>query len=68
MNFHSDEHYRKELWKCDSCQSAIDTQSHVLWCRAYVKLRENKDLNNDQDIDQYLQEVLEIRSNLNINK
>ena len=68
MNFPSDEHYRKKLWKCDSCQSAIDTQSYVLWCRAYVKLRENKDLNNDQDIAQYLQEVLEIRSNLNINK
>ena len=68
MNFSSDEKYRKELWQCDSCQSAIDTQSHVMWCSAYTELREDKNFNNDKDIAKYIQEVLKIRSNLNIIK
>ena len=68
MNFSNDKNYRKELWKCDSCQSAIDTQSHVLWCSAHSKIRENKSLTSDNDLAKYLQDVLEIRSKLNIEK
>ena len=68
MNFSNDPKYIKELWLCDSCQTSISTQSHVLWCPAYAPLRENKSLNNDKDFASYLQSVLEIRANLNIDK
>ena len=68
MNFPNDINYRKELWMCSSCQSAIDTQSHVIWCSAYSKLRENRTLTSDKDLAKYLQEVLKIRSDLDILK
>ena len=50
-----------KLWMCDSCQSEVDTQTHVLYCPAYKKLREDKDLNSDQDLVKYLAQVLKIR-------
>ena len=68
MNFSNDLKYQKELWMCNSCQSSIDTQSHVMWCHAYAQLRENKSMDNDKDIAKYLQEVLKIRSKLDIAK
>ena len=37
-----------ENWMCDSCETAIDNQSHVIWCPAYLKLRE--DLSFDVDL------------------
>ena len=68
MNYSNDPTYRKELWQCNSCQTNIDTQSHILWCPAYAKLRENKDINNNKDLSNYLLEVLKIRTNLNLTK
>ena len=68
MNYPSDVKYMKEMWRCDSCQSAIDTQSHVMWCSAYTELRKNKDLSNDRDIAKYIQQVLNIRSKVDIVK
>ena len=60
-NYPNEPKYRKELWKCISCQSNIDTQSHILWCHAYKDLRKDKDINSDKDLATYIQEVLEIR-------
>ena len=57
-NFKNDPQYRKELWKCSSCKSNIDTQSHLLWCESYKELREGKDLNSDKDLVTYIIEVL----------
>ena len=71
MNFSSDPNYSKELWKCDSCQSCVDTQSHVLWCAAtaaYATIREGRNLDDDKDLAHYLQEVLKIRTELSIFK
>ena len=68
MNFSNDPIYRKELWQCNSCCSNIDTMSHVLWCPAYANLRENRDIDSNKDLANYLLEVLKIRSNLNILK
>ena len=67
-NFKNDPKYLHDLWKCTSCQSSIDTQSHILWCESYKKLREEKDLSSNKDLAQYIQEVLRIRSELNIMK
>ena len=60
-NFRHDQVYTAELWKCDSCKTNIDTQSHMLWCEAYKELRTDKDLQSDRDLTKYIQEVLEIR-------
>ena len=66
-NFTNDPKYRKDLWKCISCKTNIDTQSHVLWCDAYKNLRQGKDINNDKDLATYIMEVFEIRRKLEKN-
>ena len=68
MNFLNTPQYRAEMWRCDSCQTCIDSQSHVLYCPAYQQLREGKSLTSDQDIVTYFKEVLEIRLKLDIDK
>ena len=67
MNFSSSTLYT-DLWQCDSCRNMIDTQSHVLWCENYSGLREGKDLEKDEDLCAYLQEVFKIRHQLEILK
>ena len=50
MNFLNDPKYKSEMWRCDSCATCIDSQSHILYCPAYKMLREGKSLTSDQDI------------------
>ena len=68
FNFKNDPQYRQDLWKCSSCRTNIDTQSHILWCDSYKKLREGKDLNSNKDLANYIIEVLKIREKLNVTK
>ena len=68
LNFSSDPKNSADLWKCDSCTSFIDSQSHILWCPAYSKLRQGKTLENDKDVIGYFQKVLQIRSKLKLRK
>ena len=58
----------ENLWKCTSCQSAIESQDHVLFCPAYAQLREGKSLDSDKDLSDYLMKVLIIREKLKISK
>ena len=67
-NYRNDRAYTRDLWKCDSCRTMIDTQSHVLWCHSYKNLRMDKDLENDKDLVNYIQDVLKIRSKMNQTK
>ena len=60
--------YTEDLWRCDSCCSAIETQSHVLFCPAYAELREGKNLASNIDITDYFKKVLKIREELNLLK
>ena len=60
--------YKNEDMLCDSCESKIDLNTHVLHCPSYAKLRENKSLNNDTHLAEYLQKVIEIRMKLNLNR
>ena len=53
---------------CDSCESESDVSTHVLYCPAYSALRENKSLNNDRHLAEYLHKVLEIRTTIGINR
>ena len=34
----------RSLWQCDSCEKAIESQSHIMWCPAYSELRAGKDI------------------------
>ena len=68
FNYKNDQNYSRELWKCDSCMSAIETQSHILYCPAYQELREGKSIDNDEDLVRYISEVFKIRDKLNIKK
>ena len=68
MNYLNNPKYKAELWRCDSCESLIDSQSHILYCPAYQQLRVGKSLSSDQDVVNYFKEVLEIRIRLDLNK
>ena len=68
MNFRHVHKFKEELWMCDSCQSQIDTQSHVLFCPAYQQLRAGKDMFNTNDLTTYLVKVIQIREKLGFMK
>ena len=44
FNYKNDYQNRASLWNCDSCQTSIETQTHILWCPSYSELREGKNL------------------------
>ena len=68
LNFKQKPEYKRENYLCDSCESAIDSNSHVLYCPSYSDLRQDKNMNNDSDLANYLQKVLEIRTKLRLNR
>ena len=67
-NFKNKPDYKNEHYMCDSCMSQIDVNTHVLHCPAYATLRQDRDLNNDVHLAQYLQQVLEIRMKLRLDR
>ena len=68
FNYKNDVKNLQELWNCDSCQSAIESQDHILWCPAYVDLRKGKSLESDEDLVQYFSSVMKIREKLQLKK
>ena len=66
MNFKSKPSYIREKFLCDSCESEVDTNSHVLYCESYKELREGKDISCDRDLAIYLRKVMEIRTKLRL--
>ena len=62
LNFRSDPAFSRELWFCDSCESQVDSMSHVAICPAYQPLRVGKDIGNDKDLAEYMAAVMVIRS------
>ena len=68
FNFKGKTDYKREKYLCDSCESSVDVNSHVLFCCSYATLREDKNLNNDSHLAEYLQKVLEIRTKLRLNR
>ena len=69
FNFKNDGKNSSENWVCDSCErSAIESQSHIMWCEAYAHLRVGKDINSDKDLIQYLNSVMNIRQELKLRR
>ena len=60
MNYKNEKYYSKKLWKC-TC-GKMDSESHLLWCKNYEYLRENKDLSNNKDLCQYLHKIFLLRT------
>ena len=57
LNFKNDPKSVAALWKCPECEH-MDSQQHILWCKEYESLRENKDLSTDKDLTSYFQQVM----------
>ena len=68
MNYQNDPVFKEQCWTCDSCQSAIDDMAHVMVCPAYQPLRQEKDMNLESDILEYLVAVSKIRAKLGLRR
>ena len=68
FNFRNKAEYGSELWSCDSCEKAIESQSHLMWCPAYQNLRKDKLLDSDTDIVNYIKQVMQIRQDLKLRR
>ena len=49
---------------CDSCESSLETQDHILFCPAYSDLRIDMDLGCDMDLVNYVRQVLVRREDI----
>ena len=67
LNYQNDNKYSRTLWKCDDCFK-MDSESHLLWCESYSKLRENRNLKNDRDLCHYLHDILVHRTKQELSK
>ena len=68
LNYKNKTEYKKEAYRCDSCMTAQDENTHLLFCPSYQKLREGLSLNNDSHLANYIRQVLEIRMKLRLNR
>ena len=68
QNFKHKAEYIAEKFLCDSCEKEVDHNTHVLFCDSYSTLRENKDINCDSDLAEYLLKVMEIRTKLRLDR
>ena len=68
FNYSHDKNHSKDLWKCDSCETSIDTQSHILWCPSYSDLRIGKNIDDDSDLIEYIKKVMSVREKLKLTK
>jgi hypothetical protein len=60
FNMKSSPKFANESWKCDFCKK-IDSQSHIMWCSSFAPLREGRNINDDKDLVNYIQQVFKIR-------
>ena len=61
-HFPSDKGNMEELWKCNQC-TRVDSIRHLKICPFFADLREDKDLNKDEDLIKYFEEIIQIRIN-----
>ena len=60
FNMKSSPKFSNESWKFDFCKK-IDSQSHIKWCSSFAPLREGRNINDDKDLVNYIQQVFKIR-------
>ena len=60
MNQRSNKSNARNLWKCLECGN-IDSQSQIVWCPFFSKLREGKYLDSNDDLVKYFQQEFKTR-------
>lgn len=60
-NYKNNKKFQAEKWLCESCGEEVETQSHVLQCSEYSKLREERNMENLEDQILYFRDVLKQR-------
>ena len=68
FNMKNDKQYSSDNWLCNSCEKCIESQSHILWCHSYAHLREGKNLSSDNDLTNYISQVMITREKLNLTR
>ena len=61
INFSSDPKYESDLWQCNFCLR-IDSIRHIKICPYFEEQRIDRNLNDDNDLISYFQEVMMIRT------
>ena len=61
VNYLNDPVFKKELYKCRFCP-AISSQSHLMVCPRYDDLRRFRDLDDEDDVIDYLVEVMRLNN------
>ena len=69
FNFMSDIQYEKQNWACDYCLGVKgvykpDSMHHVTECENYAFLRQDLNLDQDNDVVIYFTKVVELRNNM----
>ena len=69
FNFMSDIQYEKQNWACDYCLGVKgvykpDSMHHVTQCENYAFLRQDLNLDQDNDVVIYFTKVVELRNNM----
>ena len=52
--------YKKDGWKCEGCGTEIETNCHVVICKAYEQVTAGKDLKCVEDLVEFFKEVMKI--------
>ena len=60
LNFANNPDYKRQEFVCDYCPS-ISSQHHVKICKEYYQFRHSRDLEKDDDLVQYLVDVMQHR-------
>ena len=60
VNFSSEPKYEDKLWQCEFCLR-VDSTRHIKICPFFKEQRADKNLNDDNDLISYFQEVMMIR-------
>ena len=68
FNFKNDSQSSRENWTCDSCETCIESQSHIMWCEAYSHLRNGLNINSDKDLVKYVNSVMKIRHEMKLSR
>ena len=63
MDYPSDKGSKADLWSCWHFPS-LDAQSHIMTCPAYQQFREDKDLDNDQDLVKFFRQVIQLQDDM----
>ena len=75
LKFHykSDKRFRESMWSCPLCEKLgdnynLDNLSHTLACPFLADLREQRDLEDDRQLCEYVREALRRREDVSIDK